>query len=203
MGLWSLIRSISIHAPRVGCDWTDGEYYAITAEFQSTHPVWGATGVDLEDTAVLGVFQSTHPVWGATLSRSPRPNLRGISIHAPRVGCDPPKSSGLPRRNSNFNPRTPCGVRPSIGPRICTVSVFQSTHPVWGATAGSIQSIMAHGHFNPRTPCGVRPEQSPGQRGGQHNFNPRTPCGVRRHRHPGRCGFCRFQSTHPVWGATS
>ena len=57
-----------------------------------------------------------------------------ISIHAPRVGCDEKRAihSG---RYEYFNPRTPCGVRlipssynrPKYG--------FQSTHPVWGATA--------------------------------------------------------------------
>ena len=33
-------------------------------------------------------FQSTLPVWGATTLPPLRPRWRGISIHAPRVGSD-------------------------------------------------------------------------------------------------------------------
>ena len=56
------------------------------------------------------VFQSTHP-HGVRL-RSSTTLLRrlSISIHAPLTGCD--SSSLLPAtRSSNFNPRTPHGVR--------------------------------------------------------------------------------------------
>ena len=35
--------TISIHAPRVGCDATDLLDQSTMEEFQSTHPVWGAT----------------------------------------------------------------------------------------------------------------------------------------------------------------
>ena len=56
-------------------------------------------------------------------------------------------------------------------------------------------------HFNPRTPCGVRHH---GRRiaAGENNFNPRTPCGVRPKRPRGRHRKQRFQSTHPLRGAT-
>ena len=100
--------TISIHAPRVGCDLRQISpqrvrrdfnprtprgvrplYPSAEAdgkEFQSTHPAWGATnGKGLSWTIFL--FQSTHPAWGATL------------------GTRPP----MPRRH--FNPRTPRGVR--------------------------------------------------------------------------------------------
>ena len=33
-------------------------------------------------------FQSTHPVWGATEVSSVVDQVTVISIHAPRVGCD-------------------------------------------------------------------------------------------------------------------
>ena len=60
------------------------------------------------------------------------------------------------RHPAHFNPRTPCGVRPS----------------------DLIRPTSIKEYFNPRTPCGVRP-------GCWHipdrvfYFNPRTPCGVR------------------------
>ena len=122
---------ISIHAPRVGCDAIINHrpfrlrnfnprtpcgvrlpsflFLPLFLEFQSTHPVWGATPSSPTSTppwtnfnprTPCGVrptgrfahtgsaeFQSTHPVWGAT------------------------ESPLAPAADSYFNPRTPCGVR--------------------------------------------------------------------------------------------
>ena len=148
---------ISIHAPRVGCDADIRQRMGGRVRFQSTHPVWGATALDPVPTVVskqisihaprVGcdlvlpfvlifkrLFQSTHPVWGAT-----------------RLG------PVLRYSGRDFNPRTPCGVRPSrLGPVRC------------------ITGISIHA---PRVgcDCNTGPKQMPGQ-----NFNPRTPCGVRR-----------------------
>ena len=125
----------------------------------------------------------------------------------------------------DFNPRTPCGVRPRQGGGRGTRPRFQSTHPVWGATVRWLQEHVHGRHFNPRTPCGVRPLCLQVSRRSR-NFNPRTPCGVRlakgnevlfvqvqfQSTHPvwGATMYCdatfavwAFQSTHPVWGATS
>ena len=82
----------------------------VIAPFQSTHPVRGATFTHFWPPPGIGIFQSTHPVRGATVyngfldgliqfqsthpvrgatSSGPiRPALPGISIHAPRAGCD-------------------------------------------------------------------------------------------------------------------
>ena len=38
-----LLLGISIHAPRVGCDYPPFFFFLFFLEFQSTHPVWGAT----------------------------------------------------------------------------------------------------------------------------------------------------------------
>ena len=43
-----------------------------------------------------------------------------ISIHAPRAGCDGVQRSEATPSN-NFNPRTPCGVRPFMP---CSMVVF-------------------------------------------------------------------------------
>ena len=57
---------------------------------------------------------------------------RYISIHAPLAGCDGEvRERGA--QHDNFNPRTPCGVRP---------------YPS--------RPVSASRNFNPRTPCGVR-----------------------------------------------
>ena len=80
---------ISIHAPREGCDRHFVHASLDGIEFQSTHPVRGATRVLLHAFRIL-LFQSTHPVRGATMSIFATRPCRWISIHAPREGCDQP-----------------------------------------------------------------------------------------------------------------
>ena len=58
----------------------------------------------------------------------------GFSIHAPRMGCDEGLAESHQKRQS-FNPRTPYGMRPALKTTEVTVTLFQSTHPVWDATA--------------------------------------------------------------------
>ena len=56
-------------------------------------------------------------------------------------------------------------------------------------------------NFNPRTPCGVR-QQLMRASPRYPYFNPRTPCGVRLQSRQYFEGIIRFQSTHPLRGAT-
>ena len=132
--LGSLDDNISIHAPRVGCDFQAVGLHDGLRNFNPRTPC-GVRLSYLEPLKRLSdisihaprvgcdshlwqhgpvarrTFQSTHPVWGATTT--------GISV------CANP---------SDFNPRTPCGVRLVIG----------------GNRYGQVCN------FNPRTPCGVR-----------------------------------------------
>ena len=149
-------------------------------------------------------FQSTHPVRGATARLVPFIRWeRAISIHAPRAGCDWRGFLSCSKYSTYFNPRTPCGVRLLSYAALKLALIFQSTHPVRGATRWSAGKTRCAanfnprtpcgvrlgcwlrqrraGHFNPRTPCGVRPLQSASWKAPQSHFNPRTPCGVRRH----------------------
>ena len=84
-----------------------------------------------------------------------------ISIHAPLTGCDPRTSTGYVRRDVNFNPRTPHGVRPWL----------------------TIYHKPCFTYFNPRTPHGVRLEYAIDRPTNVQNFNPRTPHGVRQGKH--------------------
>ena len=192
--------AISIHAPRMGCDTNTSCNYRdvnisihapphgvrrldtvkdrVACVFQSTHPAWGATWLSAGDVSSVR-FQSTHPAWGATLRLLRRGGDRGISIHAPRMGCD-----------SWFF--TFARYYPS----------FQSTHPAWGATRIPYKCTLHLRNFNPRTPHGVRPcrkqsnykpqqisihaprmgcdKKATAMRSSFTHFNPRTPHGVRR-----------------------
>ena len=56
---------------------------------------------------------------------------------------------------------------------------FQSTLPVWGATAVvGVHKRVSPRYFNPRSPCGERPGILPAI-GHDIDFNPRSPCGER------------------------
>ena len=100
---------ISIHAPLAGCDYCKDRNQQSDPTFQSTHPLRGATNPHYND--------SKQDI---------------ISIHAPLAGCDCSLFRFLCLLY-HFNPRTPCGVRPSVKFLSCSII-----------------------YFNPRTPCGVR-----------------------------------------------
>ena len=108
--------NISIHAPRVGCDSIILESSESKCRISIHAPRVGCDGIG-------GGHGS---------------GLLDISIHAPRVGCDH-AGRFVPTMHRDFNPRTPCGVRPdgTWGERK-ELTVFQSTHPVWGATANPV-----------------------------------------------------------------
>ena len=150
-----LAQRISIHAPRVGSDPGAGTFLAGRRDFNPRSPC-GERRACPEQQNVVHV----------------------ISIHAPRVGSDRNGlACGLSDRN--FNPRSPCGERPSFFSSSILFRIFQSTLPVWGATAkrgrlAGFLRISIHaprvgsdgcwqcrqagfGYFNPRSPCGERP----------------------------------------------
>ena len=149
---------------------------AARQEFQSTRPVWGATGQ--ENGLRAGEEISIHaPRVGRDVGLS-RPTIAlYISIHAPRVGRDPyNRAARKPRRN--FNPRAPCGAR-LISSRVVSCHIaFQSTRPVWGATAAIRWLWREQGFQSTRPVWGATLDSlAEAERG-------------------------EFQSTRPVWGAT-
>ena len=109
--------AISIHAPLAGCDtkmtcsYSHSTYFnprtpcgvrlcgrgaSRAAGLISIHaPLAGCDRAGIRQTSKTIQFQSTHPLRGATRQLAPHP-----------------------ARRRDFNPRTPCGVRPS--PMICT-----------------------------------------------------------------------------------
>ena len=125
--------SISIHAPLAGCD-----SFAIIGMiarliFQSTHPLRGAT-FSGESYVGSELFQSTHPLRGATLKLEVLCYAKHISIHAPLAGCDFARLDSDPGESISIHaPLAGCdGVRVTS---LFTGILFQSTHPLRGATA--------------------------------------------------------------------
>ena len=125
---------ISIHAPLAGCDPSRHFFSKGPLHFNPRTP--------------CGVRQRLDEL---------HVEFESISIHAPLAGCDhrhpgqddgaadhfnPRTPCGVRRRVSvscsirpDFNPRTPCGVRPWPAPIKRSCILFQSTHPLRGATA--------------------------------------------------------------------
>ena len=128
------------------------------------------------------------------------------------------------RAPGNFNPRTPCGVRPELEQEETMTGKISIHAPRVGCDGLYSFALIFSSDFNPRTPCGVRQPRassamSPPPFQSTHpvwgattdhrvpsrppqNFNPRTPCGVRPKPPAHAVGIFTFQSTHPVWGAT-
>ena len=122
-----------------------------------------------------------------------------ISIHAPLAGCDGAFRQRLPAC-TDFNPRTPCGVRRWLRTHADAQSKFQSTHPLRGATYDFNNRIRCGGFQSTHPLRGATTFCSQAGRdirisihaplagcdytaryGRYHarHFNPRTPCGVR------------------------
>ena len=169
-----------------------------------------------------------------------------ISIHTPRVGRDDIRPAGgvfmhdfnphapcgarlckmQSRRPSKyFNPHAPCGARPYDELVAALNAGFQSTRPVWGATA-LVVSMSGRVRISIHTPRVGRDRARAIDLYKRQDFNPRAPCGARRSPvsvqrarsaisiHAPRVGrdrmpsmfsvmFGQFQSTRPVWGATT
>ena len=81
---------------------------------------------------------------------------RRISIHAPHAGRD---RKHLPKGHIQFwiSIHAPHAGRDILDVVIgTTVSLFQSTRPMRGATTGAARPLAALLYFNPRAPCGAR-----------------------------------------------
>ncbi len=80
--------------------------------------------------------------------------------------------------------------------------VFQSTHPMRGATFRdrSLVRIIFISIHAPHAGCDVAQGLRDRVR---HDFNPRTPCGVRLSPRMAERSTWKFQSTHPMRGATA
>ena len=236
---------ISIHAPRAGCDGTAAPGTEQCRNFNPRTPCGVRRTSDNCDYYLTDIsihapragcdhhrtrcapshcqFQSTHPVRGATMTQTGLPFDLVISIHAPRAGCDL-LISDFAVFHMYFNPRTPCGVRRGYGRETVRHAIFQSTHPVRGATAeaaasgatarafqsthpvrgatasrASAATLLVISIHAPRAGCDDPHAQDLRQR--QISIHaPRAGCD-----HEGGVTYAdetKFQSTHPVRGAT-
>ena len=209
---------ISIHAPREGCDRRSLLPSMLPLNFNPRTPR-GVRHIAARNFANAIMISIHAPREGCdrfgvmTLKESGK-----ISIHAPREGCDPTARRFF-ALCSNFNPRTPRGVRPRASRPDASSGPFQSTHPARGATKlrlFQVKQLIISIHapregcdalraclsepgmdFNPRTPRGVRLDSSMTEYLSVLNFNPRTPRGVRRRRFSSRRSTDNFNPRTP------
>ena len=78
---------ISIHAPLAGCDFGKWQYRCPGVYFNPRTPC-GVRQMSCSGNSKSYQFQSTHPLRGATVLDSAGTPQEGISIHAPLAGCD-------------------------------------------------------------------------------------------------------------------
>ena len=102
-----------------------------------------------------------------------------------------------------FNPRAPCGARPAKGVGTFGTSLFQSTRPVWGATVvcrspANTPMISIHA---PRVGRDLRCLPCSASQCTISIHAPRV--GRDQFIHDTSAAKIRFQSTRPVWGATT
>ena len=151
---------------------------AMPPRFQSTRPVWGATCAPYHNRGGFSNFNPRAPCGARLMATGISERLTLISIHAPRVGRDPPLpprgggeriSIHAPRVGRDQGPKGDTGAqgafqstRPVWGATIKVANhriddlEFQSTRPVWGATRGAAPRGAPARDFNPRAPCGAR-----------------------------------------------
>ena len=192
---WNLI---SIHAPRAGSDLSLLTVSLLGRNFNPRSPC-GERRTCASAESIAAYFNPRSPCGERPVRYLTSRSKSIISIHAPRAGSDPVEivdsinggiSIHAPRAGSdtrmltrtiphtNFNPRSPCGERPTASRR-CRKGRY----------------------FNPRSPCGERQFQARHTRPWRH-FNPRSPCGERRRFDRAGIIDVGFQSTLPVRGAT-
>ena len=99
------------------------------------------------------MFQSTHPAWGVTADQVKIVVYSEVSIHTPRVGCDPEKRFTIGfDAVSIHTPRVGCdGWRPAL-----YIFWYVSIHtPRVGCDLYVSRLSARFVRFNPHTPRGV------------------------------------------------
>ena len=152
--------AISIHAPRVGSDYLGLVATDENFRFQSTLPVWGATGNNIAGASDARDFNPRSPC-------GERPVIAVLIVFGkmnfnPRSPCGERRCEPLDAAagDADFNPRSPCGERPNLCPR-CAGRISISIHaPRVGSDQGGGAGSRHHQDFNPRSPCGERQYQS-------------------------------------------
>ena len=121
----------------------------------------------------------------------------------PRAPCGARPSTALWRLWAPyFNPRAPCGARHGQANSADALRKFQSTRPMRGATQSGAD-LPPLGQISIHAPHAGRDGLPGAGVGTDDDFNPRAPCGARLRLPLWRLPLRVFQSTRPMRGATA
>ena len=169
---------ISIHAARVGCDFSSINSSLSWGNFNPRSP----SGLRPKIFRTLQTrirFQSTQPEWAATVSY-------GFCFVLPWY-FNPRSPSGLRlpadyllHPNFYFNPRSPSGLRPNYQQNYHLNKRISIHAARVGCDYKPFIAVCKHDYFNPRSPRGLRRYACLSVGRGYADFNPRSPRGLRR-----------------------
>ena len=145
-------------------------------------------------------FQPTRPLRGATSIASITSSGNSISTHAPLAGRDL-EYLAIRATLKHFNPRAPCGARPTACSSFALDFTFQPTRPLRGATLEELQKKTAK-VISTHAPLAGR-DQTKKKIKKRHYISTHAPlagrdCSVRDRCHK----YLIFQPTRPLRGAT-
>ena len=221
----NLYRSatISIHAPRVGRDFNLVQVLRFLCNFNPRAPCGARRYPSASVCPKTHNFNPRAPCGARRISRAS--SVLGVHFN-PRAPCGARRLFSFHVWHTlYFNPRAPCGARRLSKMETKTGRSFQSTRPVWGATRAGRAARRGSRDFNPRAPCGARRDLQirhnlhfaisiHAPRVGRDDFVSQFTHNSLISIHAPRVGrdfrwirsvFSRslFQSTRPVWGATT
>ena len=104
---------ISIHAPHAGRDSDTSRSARSSCKFQSTRPMRGATQLASNTLPAIGISIHAPHAGRDGVALAVGGGIHPISIHAPHAGRDEAIQNKVTLRG-NFNPRAPCGARPTL-----------------------------------------------------------------------------------------
>ena len=124
--------------------------------FQSTRSMRSASHADGKQVVQGWLFQSTRSMRSASSPLFTSPTYLTISIHA--LHAERVLQHRFPAyAQPYFNPRAPCGARPSVMLPCTDAKEFQSTRSMRSASINWPPGPSRPTDFNPRAPCGARP----------------------------------------------
>ena len=171
-------HNISIHTSRMGCDFPVFYQCGNTIDF-NPHIPHGMWLLFLSIRYDMPLFQSTHPAWDVTKTAYQIPELRDISIHTSRMGCD------QCHQIANFQ------------------TAFQSTHPAWDVTLALEKELNIRWLISIHTSrmgCDWTGFWTTGKPDWFQSTHPAWD--VTCHDLINGFSFFLFQSTHPAWDVT-
>ncbi len=152
------LHRISIHAPRMGSDYSLIPVCPCCRDFNPRSPDGERPSTSPRRPHIIWI--SIHaPRMGSDGRPECHNAIKFISIHAPRMGSDPSRKPNRDRATQISIHAPRMGSDAQVALEGIEIVAFQSTLPGWGATLPFRAGCTMGLNFNPRSPDGERPER--------------------------------------------